>query len=35
MFLFNLHLDLLVWAGGGFVAGYATNWIRTRRKRRS
>jgi hypothetical protein len=34
MFLVNLHLDLIAWAGGGFVTGYAVSWIRTRRKRR-
>lgn len=33
MFLVNLHLDLIAWAGGGVVVGYATCWIRTRRKR--
>jgi hypothetical protein len=32
MFWFNLHLDLVAWAAGGFVAGYVTCWVRTLRK---
>jgi hypothetical protein len=35
MFLFNLHFDLIAWAGSGFAVGYAVGWIRARRKRRS
>lgn len=34
MYLFNLHLELPVWFGGGVVAGYVACWVRTLRKAR-
>jgi len=33
MFVTNLHLDLAAWSVVSFAIGYATCWIRTRRKR--
>jgi hypothetical protein len=34
MFILNLHLDLVMWSAGSFVAGYITCWWRTRINRR-
>lgn len=31
--MLNLHLDLLIWASGGFAAGYIVGMIRTRKRR--